>query len=93
VGCSVSVARAIFDRNPELVLCLANKIALITAAGAGIGRAIPEAIAHEGCRVVATDLELFEARRARWTPCQVPLIWHFARLRFSPAPRNPPKRP
>ena len=36
---------------------LQNKSALITAAGAGIGRATAEAFAREGCRVVATDLD------------------------------------
>jgi 2-keto-3-deoxy-L-fuconate dehydrogenase len=36
---------------------LDGKIALITAAGAGIGRATAEAFAREGCRVVATDVD------------------------------------
>jgi 2-keto-3-deoxy-L-fuconate dehydrogenase len=36
---------------------LANKIALVTAAGQGIGRAICEAFAAEGARVIATDLD------------------------------------
>src|SRR4051812_18035471 len=36
---------------------LADKVALITAAGAGIGRATAEAFAREGCRVVATDVD------------------------------------
>lgn len=36
---------------------LNGKTALITAAGAGIGRATAEAFAREGCRVVATDLD------------------------------------
>src|SRR5689334_9548283 len=36
---------------------LKGKIALITAAGAGIGRATAEAFSREGCRVVATDLD------------------------------------
>jgi len=36
---------------------LADKVALVTAAGAGIGRATAEAFAREGCRVVATDLD------------------------------------
>jgi len=38
-------------------LRLEGKIALITAAGAGIGRATAEAFAREGCRVIATDLD------------------------------------
>src|SRR5215831_5434027 len=36
---------------------LDNKTALVTAAGAGIGRASAEALAHEGCHVIATDLD------------------------------------
>ena len=36
---------------------LQGKLALITAAGQGIGRAIAEAFAVEGARVIATDLE------------------------------------
>ncbi|RYE88152.1 MAG: SDR family NAD(P)-dependent oxidoreductase, partial [Oxalobacteraceae bacterium] len=35
---------------------LANKIALVTAAGQGIGRATAEAFAREGARVIATDI-------------------------------------
>jgi len=36
---------------------LQDKSALITAAGAGIGRATAQAFAREGCRVVATDID------------------------------------
>jgi 2-keto-3-deoxy-L-fuconate dehydrogenase len=36
---------------------LQGKTALITAAGAGIGRATAEAFAREGCRVISTDLD------------------------------------
>ena len=35
---------------------LAGKVALLTAAAAGIGRATAEAFASEGARVVATDI-------------------------------------
>src|SRR5262249_13768620 len=40
-----------------MALRLQGKLALITAAGQGIGRAIAEAFAAEGDRVIATDLE------------------------------------
>ncbi len=37
---------------------LAGKTALVTAAGQGIGRAVAEAFAREGARVIATDINL-----------------------------------
>jgi len=37
---------------------LKAKIALVTAAGQGIGRAIAEAFVAEGARVIATDVEV-----------------------------------
>src|ERR1700734_605630 len=37
---------------------LAGKVAVLTAAAAGIGRATAEAFAREGARVVATDIDV-----------------------------------
>src|SRR5574340_756803 len=37
---------------------LAGKVALVTAAAAGIGRATTEAFAREGARVIATDIDV-----------------------------------
>lgn len=48
---------------------LANKIALVTAAGQGIGRATAEAYAREGARVIATDIN--EANLATLAGCTV----------------------
>ena len=36
---------------------LAGKIAVVTAAGSGIGRASAEAFAHAGARVIAADID------------------------------------
>src|SRR5438105_907300 len=44
-------------RNNAMAGRLQNKLALVTAAGQGIGRAIAEAFTVEGARVVATDVE------------------------------------
>src|SRR5947207_12067593 len=40
-----------------MALRLQDKLALVTAAGQGIGRAIAEAFAAEGARVIATDVD------------------------------------
>jgi 2-keto-3-deoxy-L-fuconate dehydrogenase len=47
------------DRHEENLMAdrLRDKLALITAAGQGIGRAIAEAFVAEGARVIASDLE------------------------------------
>jgi 2-keto-3-deoxy-L-fuconate dehydrogenase len=47
---------------------LAGKIALVTAAGAGIGRATAEAFVHEGARVFATDID---AARLNGLACEL----------------------
>lgn len=38
-------------------LCLTNKVAIVTGAAAGIGRAISNELAHAGCRVIAVDID------------------------------------
>jgi len=43
---------------------LARRVAVITGGASGIGRAIAERFAHEGCHVVITDLDGEGARRA-----------------------------
>jgi 3-oxoacyl-[acyl-carrier protein] reductase len=44
---------------------LEGKIAIVTGAGSGIGRAIARRFAHEGANVIAADLDLERAREAR----------------------------
>lgn len=45
---------------------LEGKTALITAAGAGIGRAAAEAFAREGAKVIATDLDIQTLSELAW---------------------------
>ena len=47
---------------------LAGKTAFVTAAGQGIGRAVAEAFAHEGARVIATDLNVALLETLATTP-------------------------
>ncbi len=42
---------------------LADKVALVTGAGSGIGRATAELFAAEGARVVLADIDEAAARR------------------------------
>src|SRR5947209_2811290 len=53
----VAVRRLCSRRQETVVGRLDDKIALITAAGAGIGRATSEAFIQEGARVFATDID------------------------------------
>jgi 2-keto-3-deoxy-L-fuconate dehydrogenase len=58
IDCRVAPSAAKEAENVSYSLArLQGKTALITAAGAGIGRATALAFAREGCRVVATDLD------------------------------------
>jgi 2-keto-3-deoxy-L-fuconate dehydrogenase len=48
---------------------LNGKIALVTAAGQGIGRAIAEAFAREGARLIATDIDAAKLRGLKRAKC------------------------
>ncbi len=59
---------ALVGRSAVMSGRLAGKVAVLTAAGAGIGRATAEAFIREGARVVATDIDPRSPRRARRRP-------------------------
>ncbi len=48
---------------------LNGKIALVTAAGQGIGRAIAEAFAREGAQLIATDIDAAKLRGLKRAKC------------------------
>ncbi len=48
---------------------LQNKVALVTAAGQGIGRAIAEAFIAEGAKVIATDVETNKLKNLKAAKC------------------------
>ena len=48
---------------------LNGKIALVTAAGQGIGRAIAEAFAREGAQLIATDIDAAKLRGLKRANC------------------------
>src|SRR5271155_4422543 len=51
-------AQPIWEGAPAVADRLSGKVALLTAAAAGIGRATAQAFAREGARVIATDIDV-----------------------------------
>src|SRR5271155_247586 len=56
--CGCAMHRRNHSRRKDMTGRLREKTAVLTAAGAGIGRATAEAFAAEGARVIATDIDL-----------------------------------
>src|SRR3546814_13048598 len=74
---SESVLDPGFRRGTRMTQRLANKIAIITGAGSGIGRAAAELFAREGAYLILADTaEDVEATAARIGPAALPLRCH-----------------
>src|SRR5262249_18896841 len=64
-----SAAFLMSGRNRNMAGRLKGKIALVTAAGQGIGRAIAEAFIAEGAKVIATDLDAKKLKSLKRAVC------------------------